>query len=53
MNGQEIDLTYAFKYSDNVTFDAGIATLLAGDAFGSDADDSLRFWGGINVDWGK
>ncbi len=51
--GQELDVVYGFNYSENAAFQVGVGNLFAGDALGSDADDAMRVWGGLDVTWGK
>ena len=48
--GQEVDLRYGYRYSDQLGFEVGLANFMPGDAisdsifYGSD-DDGMRVWG--------
>ena len=56
--GNEVDLIYTRRYSDNVNFEVGVGQLLVGDlldaldATGS-ADDVFRSWIQLDLTWGK
>jgi len=53
--GEEVDVVYDYRYTKVVSFQAGIANLVAGDALdsaiGTNADDIMRAWGQVRLAW--